>query len=73
MQLHFYVPDEIGERIKACAKARGLPVSRYLADLAQREVVQGWPEGFFDRVIGAWHGEPLERPEQGDFENRESF
>jgi len=73
MQLHFYVPDEIGERIKACAKARGVSVSRYLADLAQREVVQGWPEGYFQRVTGAWHGQPPERPQQGELEIRESF
>jgi len=56
MQLHFYVTDELGERIKAQAQGEGVPVSKYLAELVQREVVQGWPEGYFQRVTGAWHG-----------------
>lgn len=29
-----------------------------------------WPAGFFEEVIGGWHGEPLERPEQGEYEQR---
>lgn len=31
-----------------------------------------WPEGFFETVFGGWEGE-LVRPEQGEFEARESF
>lgn len=68
MRLHFCVPDEVGELIKVRAKSKGVSVSKYLADLAQREVVQGWPQGYFERVIGSWHGEPLERPDQGTLE-----
>jgi hypothetical protein len=30
---------------------------------------QEWPEGFFERVVGGWQGEPLERPDQGRFES----
>lgn len=26
-----------------------------------------------DNIIGAWKGEPLTRPDQGEYENRESF
>ena len=33
----------------------------------------GWPEGFFEQTAGAWAGEPLERPEQGVYEEREAF
>jgi hypothetical protein len=33
----------------------------------------GWMPGFFEEVIGGWVGEPLERPEQGDYENREQL
>ncbi|MCG6134815.1 MAG: hypothetical protein MET45_09135 [Nostoc sp. LLA-1] len=33
----------------------------------------GWIPGFFEEVIGGWVGEPLERPEQGDYENREQL
>ncbi|MBW4592502.1 MAG: hypothetical protein KME46_06170 [Brasilonema angustatum HA4187-MV1] len=32
---------------------------------------QGWMPGFFEEVIGGWVGEPLQRPEQGEFETRE--
>ena len=31
----------------------------------------GWPAGFFEEVIGGWVGEPLERPDQGEYEIRE--
>ena len=31
----------------------------------------GWPSGFFQEVIGGWVGEPLERPDQGEYEIRE--
>ena len=32
-----------------------------------------WPAGFFENVIGGWQGEPLERPEQGVFEERDAL
>lgn len=32
---------------------------------------QSWMPGFFEEVIGGWVGEPLQRPEQGEFETRE--
>jgi hypothetical protein len=34
---------------------------------------RGWLPGFFEEVIGGWVGEPLERPEQGEFEIREQL
>jgi hypothetical protein len=34
---------------------------------------QGWQVGFFEDVIGSWEGEPLVRPEQGQFEVREEL
>ncbi len=33
----------------------------------------GWPAGFFRQTAGAWLGEPLERPEQGEFEKRDEL
>lgn len=30
----------------------------------------GWSPGFFEEVAGGWQGEPLERPAQGDYEER---
>ena len=73
MQLHFYVPDDVGAGVKKRAAASGVPVSRYLADLVLREVGQGWPEKFFEKVVGGWHGPPPERPEQGEPEARDMF
>lgn len=34
---------------------------------------RGWMPGFFEEVIGGWLGEPLERPEQGEYEIREQI
>jgi hypothetical protein len=52
-QLHFYVPDDIADKIKARAAQEKLPVSRYVAELIKRDVSQGWPKGYFDRISGA--------------------
>ncbi|MBI4420174.1 MAG: hypothetical protein HY560_05055 [Gemmatimonadetes bacterium] len=30
-----------------------------------------WPANYFDQVVGAWRGEPLERPPQGSYEIRD--
>jgi len=70
-QLHLYVPDDLAQAIHRRAEQRGLSVSRYLADVVQREVGRGWPTGFFDEVVGGWQGDPLERPPQGKLESRE--
>jgi len=32
-----------------------------------------WPDGYFETAFGGWQGDPLVRPEQGEFEQRESF
>ena len=44
-----------------------MSLSQYVAELVKRELGMEWPEGFFDEVVGGWHGEPLERPPQGQF------
>jgi len=72
-QLHLYVPRELAAEIGRQARARGVSVSRYLADLVRREVGGGWPRGYFDEVPGGWVGEPLERPDQGAYELREEL
>lgn len=33
----------------------------------------GWLPGFFEEVIGNWGGEPLVRPDQGEYEVREDL
>jgi hypothetical protein len=70
-QLFLYVPDAVAERIRARARARNLSVSRYLAQLVVHEVEDDWPPGFFERAVGGWHGQSIERPPQGTFEERE--
>jgi hypothetical protein len=73
MQLHFYVPDEVGAAVRRAAEAKGLSVSAYVALLVSREVCEGWPERYFETVVGGWEGEPLERADQGALESREAL
>jgi hypothetical protein len=73
MQLHLYLPDEIAAEIKRRAEARGTSVSKYLAEIVQREVARQWPTGYFEAIVGGWKGELLERPEQGRAEERAAF
>ncbi len=71
-QLHFYVPEAVAEQLRARAQAQGLPISRYLAAVACRDVHAGWPPTYFDDVVGSWQGQPLRRPPQGRLEERET-
>ena len=70
-QLHCYVPEDIAREVQRKASQSGLSLSRYLAELVKRDagIGAGWPEGYFD-LFGKWEGAPLERPPQGDFEER---
>ena len=72
-QLHLYVPDEVAEAAKSKAQAAGKSLSSYLADLVISEVAGDWPDDFFEKVVGGWKGEPLERPKQGRLERRGRF
>ncbi len=72
-QLHLYVPDTTAELLRSRADQRGISLSGYLAEVVGREVGdEGWPEGFFEEVLGGWEGE-LERPPQGAYEKREGI
>ena len=72
-QLHIYVPDDLAEKLKENARTQGLSLSRYVSNIVQKEFCTGWPALFFTEVVGGWKGEPLRRPDQGDFEQREEF
>ena len=72
-QLHLYVSEDLAEKIREQAEANGSSVSGYLAKLVRREVPQGWPEGFFERVVGGWQGPGPERPVDGGFAERDSL
>lgn len=69
-QLHFYVPQDLADRIQQEAQAAKMSVSSYLAKLVKLEMAPNWPEGFFDDVVGKWHGDHLQRSPQGEFEQR---
>lgn len=69
-QLHCYLPDDVADSLKRRAEQAGMSVSRYLAELARHDVGQSWPEGYFERVFGCGEIDPMERPQQGDFEQR---
>ena len=71
-QLYCEVPETLAQRIEAKAIEFHLSVPEYLAKLVERDVGDGWPEGYFD-LFGGWQGEPLERPEQGEYEERASL
>lgn len=72
-QLHLYVSDEVAAKLREQASARNMSLSRYLAEIVQRETQLGWPEGYFEEVVGSWAGEPLERPEPLEIEERDSL
>jgi hypothetical protein len=57
----------------ATRRSRGVSISRYLAELIKEKVGADWPAGYFERVVGGWEGEPLERPAQGEFEPRDAL
>jgi hypothetical protein len=55
---------------------------KLLIELLQPEIVKnpttpipdrdlGWTPGFFERTAGAWQGEPLERSDQGEYDQRD--
>lgn len=56
-QLHFYVPEEVAKRIQEKAKTKNMSVSKFVAETMQRETHSGWPEGYFERVVGKWQGD----------------
>ena len=70
-QLHFYVPEQIANRVRQEAKAAGLSISQYLAEVVKKDLQPQWPADFFEKVVGGWQGELLERAEQGAFDVRD--
>ena len=68
-RFYFYVSKGRPKQIRE--EAKNLSVSKCVAEAVQRETHPGWPEGYFEQVVGKWQGEPLERPEQLPFEERD--
>jgi len=71
-QIQCEIPDELAQKFQKKAQQAHLSVSKYLSLLIEKDMENQWPEGYFE-LFGSWNGEPLERPNQSDYENRESF
>lgn len=69
-QLHCYLPDRETEALKRRAEQAGMSLSRYLAELARRDLVAAWPSGYFDRLFPNHAVAPIERAAQSEFEER---
>ncbi len=69
-QLHCYLRDDEARSLRHRAERAGMSVSRYLAELARKDLVADWPEGYFERLFGDDEIAPMERDEQVEFERR---
>ena len=73
-QLHFYVSDEVEKRIRQKARQAKLPLSRYLAELVQREsgLSKRWPSGYLE-LFDEWQGDAQARPHELVLVTRQGF
>ena len=71
MHVRFCLPDALAQALKVRAAAKGQSVSQYVTELAKRDLTSAWPSGFFEKVVGGWHGPALARPPELDCEQRE--
>lgn len=69
-QLRSHVKDDGLLRIEVPIGTSNRDVE-VLVVVTPTETRSTWPHGFFERTYGALHDEPLERPSQGEFEERE--
>ena len=73
MSTHEALIAEINKQPEALVRE----VQHYLAFLVgeqrRQDSANGWPEGYFERTAGAFAKEPLERPPQLPFEEREDW
>ncbi|MEX2213978.1 MAG: hypothetical protein WD768_07610 [Phycisphaeraceae bacterium] len=66
LRLSIPVAEEGRYRVTVLVRPEAGEQTEYVRD------AKGWPEGFFENVIGAWRGD-LERGDQGEYESRESL
>ena len=69
-RLYCNVPEVTARKVRGRAVAAGMSTSRYLEELIRRDMESGWPEGYFEQVVGGWQGGGLVRPEQPAVEGR---
>jgi hypothetical protein len=56
-QVTIYLDDENEKRLRTAAKASGMPVSRWIAHLIQKQSHTVWPESVCE-LAGAWQDFP---------------
>ncbi|MCA1777965.1 MAG: hypothetical protein LC637_00875 [Xanthomonadaceae bacterium] len=66
-QLHCYLPDDQAESFRRRAERANMSVSRYLAELARKDMQSSWPENYFEQLFERDDIAPIERGAQGDF------
>jgi len=72
-QVHTYIPEDLAKRLQEDARASGISTSQMIAHLIRREYGSDWPKGYLERFFGTKTSEPLDRPEQGEYEVREEM
>lgn len=58
-QLHFSVDQRTAQQLARRARAQGLSLSRYVAQLVQEEVHNEWPRGYLEAVVGSCRRHPI--------------
>ncbi|EXJ12274.1 hypothetical protein [Imhoffiella purpurea] len=74
-QITIYLDDETELRLKASAKSKGIPVSRWIAELVRERTATEWPDEV-RQLAGAWPDFPdaeALRGGQGQDVRRELF
>lgn len=72
-QLNIYVPMALAKALKTAAKKQHKNLSAFVTDVLSKEVSPTeWPQDFFTKVVGQWHGE-FPEIESLPFEKRETF
>jgi type VI protein secretion system component VasK len=73
-QVTIYLDDESEKRLKSAAKAAGVPVSRWVAQIVREKTRTVWPESV-RQLAGAWSDDFPElediRRNEGDDNTRE--
>jgi hypothetical protein len=77
--LHLNLPVDLPEsEVEVLVVLQSLPENGHAQNGAKSQSedevpARGWPPGFFEQTFGAFADEPLERPEQGEYEVRDEL
>jgi hypothetical protein len=72
-QMHLYLPKSLAEEVRRRAEIKGVSTSAYLAEVIKAEIDDSWPPGYLEEVIGCTQQAPLQRGEQGAWEERDAL